>query len=316
MATYLLNAGTLEQLLANTHLSGGTVNAIDYALFESGLYPSGKQPLAAQVNNGSGMETVSVANSTGLFIELGSNVHDTITFSADSGHGHDHGHDHGHGQGRDHGGSDRSGGGRFDRDDRRHGHDTLASSHHPGGGSNSGHVLVAGDGNNVSIFDKGAGHDTLIAGYQDTLSVHQTLSVQSGDNMLVGGLYGNVYDTLNAGSGNDTLQVYSGHNVLNAGGGHDTLFGGSGSDTMNLGGKGSHDLVNSGSGAETINIATGGSDTINGYSQGQTQVYIDSDGKSVDVTSHGKYDVYSYGHGQSTTTVDVMHGSATVHIIS
>jgi Ca2+-binding RTX toxin-like protein len=308
MATYLLNAGTLEQLLANTHLSGGTVSAIDYALFESGMYPTGKQPLAAQVNNGSGMETVSVANSTGLFIELGSNVQDTISFSSDAGHGQGHGHDHGRGAG--------DAGGRFDRDDKHHGHDTLEASQRSNGGRGSGHVIAAGDGNNVSIFDTGAGHDTLIAGYQDTRSVHQTLSVRSGDNMLVGGLYRNVYDTLNAGTGNDTLQAYSGHNVLNAGSGHDTLFGGSGSDTMNLGGTGSHDLVYSGSGAETINAATGGHDTIVGYSQSQTQVYIDSDGKVVNVKAHGAYDVYTYGEGHSSTTIDVLHGSATVHIIS
>ena len=85
MATYLLNAGTLEQLLANTHLSGGTVNVIDYALFSSGQYPTGKHLLGAQVNNGSGMETVPIGNSTGLFIELGSNVQDTITYSSNSG---------------------------------------------------------------------------------------------------------------------------------------------------------------------------------------------------------------------------------------
>jgi Ca2+-binding RTX toxin-like protein len=306
MATYLLNAGTIEQLLANTHLSGGTVNAIDYALFESGMYPTGKKTLEAQVNNGSGKDTISVSSSTGLFIELGSNVQDTISFSSDDGgHGGDHDHDHGHGR------DDGYAGGRSDRDDKRHGHDTLESSKR-----SSGHVIVAGDGNNVSIYDKSGGHDTLIGGYQDTLSVHQSLSVKSGDNMLVGGLYRNVYDTLTGGSGNDTLQVYSGNNVLNAGGGKDTLYGGSGSDTMNLGGKGSHDLVYSGSGSETINAATGGQDTINGYSQSQTQVYINSDGNSVEVKAQGKYDVYTYGEGHSSTTIDVLHGSATVHIIS
>ncbi len=319
MATYNLNAGTLEQLLANTHLSGGVVNAIDFALFESHQYPMGKHTLGAEVNNGSGMETVSVGGSTGLFIELGSNVHDTITFSMGSGYGHDHDRDRGHdrdgshdrdgGDGRGRGWGDDHSGSPFGRDDRHDGQDTLRASHH----SNSGHVIVAGDGDNVSLFDQGSGHDTLIAGYQDTLGIHQTLSVKSGDNMLIGGLYSNVHDTLNAGSGRDTLQVYSGQNVLNAGTGRDTLIGGSGSDTMNLGGKGSHDLVNSGSGAETINIATGGHDTINGYSKDQTQVYINSGGQSVDQTSHGKYDVYSYGEGQSSTTIDVLHGSATVH---
>jgi Ca2+-binding RTX toxin-like protein len=305
MTTYLLNAGTLEQLLANTHLSGGTVNAIDYALFESGMYPTGKKLLEAQVNHGSGMETVSVGNSTGLFIELGSNVQDTISFSSGSDHGHGWGGGHGKDHDHDH-----------DHDDKHHGYDTLKSAQHSKGGGLSGHVIVAGDGNNVSIFDKGTGHDTLIAGYKDNFSVHQTLSAGSGDKMLLGGLYRNVYDTLNGGSGNDTLQVYSGHNVLNAGSGHDTLFGGSGSDTMNLGGKGSHDLVYSGSGSESINAATGGHDTIDGFSQSKTQVYIDSDGKSVQIQSHGVYDVYSYGEGHSSTTIDVLHGSATVHIIS
>lgn len=302
MTTYLLNAGTLEQLLANTQLSGGTVNAIDYALFQSSMYPTGKHFLDAQVNDGSGKETVSVSDFTGLFIELGSNVQDTISFSSGSDHGH------GWGDGHAVGG--------FDFDDKHHGHDTLKSAQHSNGGGLSGHVIVAGDGNNVSILDKGTGHDTLIAGYQDNLSVHQTLSAGSGDKMLLGGLYRNVYDTLNGGSGNDTLQVYSGHNVLNAGSGHDTLFGGSGSDTMNLGGKGSHDLVYSGSGSETINAATGGHDTIDGFSQSKTQVYIDSDGKSVEIQAHGGYDVYTYGSGHSSTTIDVLHGSATVHIIS
>lgn len=308
MATYLLNAGTLEQLLADTHLTGGTVNAIDVALFESGLYPIGKQRLAAQVDDGSGKDTISLANSTGLFIELGSNVQDTISFSSDTDHGHGHNHDHGWGDGK--------GGSPFGWDDKHHGHDTLDSAQHSKGGGLSGHVIVAGDGNNVSILDKGSGRDTLIAGYQNGVSVHQTLSAGSGDQMLVGGLYRNVYDTLNGGSGNDTLQAYSGHNVLNAGSGHDTLFGGSGSDTMNLGGKGSHDLVYSGSGSETINAATGGHDTIDGFSQNKTQVYIDSDGKPVEVKAHGDYDVYTYGKGHSSTTIDVLHGTATVHIIS
>ena len=308
MATYLLNAGTLEQLLANTHLSGGVVNAIDVALFESGQYPIGKQLLAAQVHDGSGKDTISLSSSTGLFVELGSNVQDTISFSSDTGHGEGHHHDHGWGAG--------DAGGPFGRDDKHDGHDTLESAQRSNGGLGSGHVIVAGDGNNVSITDTGAGRDTLIAGYQDNHRVHQTLSAGSGDQMLLGGLYRNVYDTLNGGSGNDTLQAYSGHNVLNAGSGHDTLFGGSGSDTMNLGGKGSHDLVYSGSGAETINAATGGQDTIVGYSQNQTQVYIDSDGNSVKVKAQGEYDSYTYGKGHSSTTIDVLHGSATVHIIS
>lgn len=319
MATYNLNAANLEQLIANLHLSGGVVSALDTALIESKMYPTGNHTLPVDVNNGTGMETLSLSDSIGLFIETGSNVQDTITFAFHSGHDHDHDHDEGRRHDLAWGGADtlssaeggrRRGGdeGRhgFGRDDDDHDHDTLH-------GSGGGHVIVAGDGDSVSIYDQGSRSDTLIAGYQDTLSIHQTLSVQSGNNLLIGGLFSNVYDTLNAGSGNDTLAVYSGHNVLNAAGGHTTLIGGSGSDTLNLGGEGSRDLVNSGSGAETINVATGGDDTINGFSAGQTQVYINSQGQTVNQSKHGQFDVYNYGHGASSTTVDVLHGSATVH---
>ncbi len=189
--------------------------------------------------------------------------------------------------------------------------------------SSGGHVLVAGDANGASLLDTGGIGDTLIAGYDFSSVTHQTLTVESGNNLLLGGLYSTASDVLNAGSGNDTLQVYSGQNTLNAGSGHDTLDGGSGMDVMNLGGPGSRDVVNSGSGAETINLGytpsgSGGHDTVNAYSAGETNVYINQDSASVTETHNvgGTYDQFSYKIGGTTTTVDITSGSATVHFLN
>ena len=167
MTIYNLDQGGLEQLFANTHLAGGVVSAIDSALINSGNYPTGKLTLPVDVVKGSGMETVSVPDTIGLFLETGSNVEDTIKFSPFS---------------------------------------------------TGGHVLVAGDGNSVSLYNSGRGGDTLIAGYQDTLATYQTLSADHGPDLLLGGLNSNAHDTLMGGTGRDTLQVYSGQNVLGCGG--------------------------------------------------------------------------------------------------
>ena len=269
---YNLSDWQLNTFYVHTDLGGGVVNAIDEALINSGNFPVGWRRLHAEVNqtvgtpHHPGLDTISVSSSLGLFVELGSYVHDTIVQDP-----------------------------------------TLVSS-----AKTHGHVIVAGDGDRVSVDDKNFGSDTLIAGYQDSLAVHQTLTASHGNDMLIGGLRYNAWDVLKAGSGKDTLDVNRGHNHLFTGKGSDTFNAVGGFNVMDLGKARTKDVVNSSFGFETISVH-GGADTVNSDFASSTQVYLNNKG-AVSITHGKKYDRYTYRNESGAhTTVEITANHATVH---